>query len=210
MKLIELTPIPIENYHNGLKRVRLVGHGQPLVYENAVISSEPFVDTDLLIPTQRYVLTDIMKRTRQLYELLLREQVDLLELTTAWQLKLLMDDNTLRTFHLTPPLVEVTINSAYKQIWLLADGMHRVALARELKYHINITLVKGASHPYYARPLCSWNEVLRLDKIPEGFKKKDYLEKDYKALFRNFNEVFPGIQLPRNEYKMREERIYAG
>jgi hypothetical protein len=210
MKLIELTSMPIEEYHNGLRRVRLVGHGQPFVYENAVISSEPLVDTDLLIPTQRYVLTSIMQRTRQLYELLLREQVDLLELTTAWQLKLLMDDNTLRIFHLTPPLIEVTLNQSYEQIWLLADGMHRVALARELNYPISITLIKGASHPYYARPLCSWNEVLRLDTIPEGFKKKAYLEKDYKDLFRNYNEVFPGIQLPRNEYKMREERIYAG
>lgn len=197
MELIELEVIPTDEYYRRLKQVRLVGHGQPTVYENAVISSEEFIDTDRLIPTQRYVLTEIRQRTRQLYQLLLREQVDLLELTTALKLKLLTDDNTLRVFHLTPPLIEITVDKTSKQIWLLADGMHRVALARELNFPISITLIKGASHPYYAQPLLSWNEVLLLDTIPEGFKKKNYLETDYKALFRNYNGVFPGIQLPR-------------
>lgn len=196
MELIELETLPIPEYHQRLKQVRLLGHNQACVYENAVISSEE-VETRVLIPTQRYVLKDIMRRTSQLYNTLLLEGVDLMELETALRLRVRGDDNSVRTFHLTPPLVEVTIDSTFKQIYLLADGMHRVALARELNYPVRITLIRGASHPYYAKPLVSWNEVLLLDEIPEGFKKKDYREANYKALFRDYNAVFPGIQLAR-------------
>ena len=79
--------------------------------------------------------------------------------------------------------------------------MHRIHTARKLGLPINVILAQKVpvTFPYYAYPLKNgWNDVAELDYIPNDFVKKTYRDKDnYKALFRNFNAVLPGIQKQR-------------
>jgi hypothetical protein len=76
--------------------------------------------------------------------------------------------------------------------------MHRVYTARKLGKPINIILVQNVPYPYYAFPLSqAWAEVIELQEIPKDFPKKVYRERNYKDLFRNYNEVLSGIQQSR-------------
>jgi hypothetical protein len=56
-------------------------------------------------------------------------------------------------------------------------------------------------YPYYAYGIEEgWSGVVAIDELTDGFKKKDYRNPDnYKALFRDFNAVFPGIQEQRKQ-----------
>lgn len=56
-------------------------------------------------------------------------------------------------------------------------------------------------YPYYAYALeKGWGEVEELDELPDNYLKKAYRDpRNYKALFRNFNELFPGIQKQRKK-----------
>jgi hypothetical protein len=53
--------------------------------------------------------------------------------------------------------------------------------------------------PYYAHPLDGgWDAVEALPELPDGYEKKAYREPgDHRALYRDFNEAFPGVQPPR-------------
>ena len=43
-----------------------------------------------------------------------------------------------------------------------------------------------------------WSNVVAIDTIPKGFVKKTYRDPDnYKALFRDFNAIMPGVQEKR-------------
>jgi hypothetical protein len=64
---------------------------------------------------------------------------------------------------------------------------------------INVVAVDGASHPYYALA-ASWEDVVELEELPDTFQKKAYrVPANYKALFRDFNAVFPGVQAERKK-----------
>jgi len=104
---------------------------------------------------------------------------------------------------LTPPIIEESIEPDGNKIQLINDGMHRIYTARKLGKKINVVLVRNVptKFPYYAYPLKNeWDDVRELPEIPNNFIKKEYRDKkNYKALFRNFNEVFPNIQKQRKK-----------
>jgi len=51
--------------------------------------------------------------------------------------------------------------------------------------------------------------VEELDELPAGYQKKAYRRPDdYKALFRDFNDVFPGVQVERP--RVSPEELRAG
>jgi hypothetical protein len=54
-------------------------------------------------------------------------------------------------------------------------------------------------YPYYAYALGGgWSEVAVVEKLPDGRRRKEYRNpENYRALFRDFNAVFPGVQKDR-------------
>jgi hypothetical protein len=88
-------------------------------------------------------------------------------------------------------------------VLLINDGIHRVFAARELGLPIATVIARGvpAEYPYYALALPrGWDDVTQLDELPDGFQKKEYRRPEgYKALFRDFNALFPGVQKERRK-----------
>ena len=66
---------------------------------------------------------------------------------------------------------------------------------------INVVLARNVppEYPYYAYALSDgWAHVEELEELREGYQKKEYRNpENYKALFRDFNEIFEGVQKQR-------------
>jgi len=199
MYLLDYHAIPFNECQDRLRKTRLLGYNEELVYKDARISLKTYVNPLDIYPTQRYILKPIMRRTVELYKSLLSRGIDIMELTGALWVKIRDNDGVVKEFHLTPPLVETTQNTETgEDIYLLADGMHRVSLAIEQGYPINVILINGVSRPYYAYPLRGWSEVQVFENLPTGFVKKYYRDPDnHKLLFRDYDIGFPNIQPKR-------------
>ncbi len=229
--------IPLQTLLTQLTQTRLMGPGQPLIYQNATLTLQEAVDPNRLIPAQRYVLASDFQMIERLYSTFLQQHaLNIFALTgglwfwpapkdlTTFEKLSNLKPKDLTTFEklsnlkppanprestaekiagaipLTSPIIEESTTPTGDKIWLISDGMHRIYTARKLGIPINIILVQNVppQYPYYAYPLANgWNEVIELTEIPKGFHKKTYREKNYKDLFRNYNEIFPGIQKRR-------------
>ena len=100
-----------------------------------------------------------------------------------------------------PPVIEESTERDGKKVLLINDGIHRVYAARKRGRKLNVVLARNvpAEYPYYAYALPDgWRQVEELAELTEGYQKKEYRNPDnYKALFRDFNEIFEGIQKQR-------------
>jgi hypothetical protein len=202
MNILKHELISLPNLLASLKQTRLKGHGQPLIYANAHLTLEKAVDPNILIPAQRYVLQSDFRTIEHLYQTFLEKSIDIFSLTGGLLFWREEPETGLEEgpIPLTPPIVEVSLGAGGRKVWLISDGMHRVYTARQLGKRINIILVQQVpmKYPYYAYPLENgWADVIELAELPDGFQKKAYRESNYKELFRNYNEVFPGIQKQR-------------
>ena len=197
MYLLDYQTITFPECCTRLQKTRLIGYNQELVYKDARISMKCGVDPRDIYPTQRYTLKPLMLRMAELSKCL--KGIDIMELTSALWMKIRGTDGVTKEFHLTPPLVEMAQNpDTGEDICLLADGMHRVALAIQQGYPINVILIDGVSRPYYAYPLSGWSEVQVFENLPTGFVKKRYRDPDnHKLLFRDYGIGFPNIQPKR-------------
>jgi len=195
MKIVRYDLIPASLLLEKLKKTRLMGHQQALIYEHAQITLQEQVAPGLLIPAQRYVLQAHLQIIENLYAALLSQGLDIFALTGGvwfWY------EGGEAPLPLTPPIIEESYEADGRKIWLISDGMHRVYTARKLGKPINVILVQDVPYPYYAFPLPqAWAEVVELQEIPAAFPKKVYRESNYKDLFRNYNEIFSGIQKSR-------------
>lgn len=76
--------------------------------------------------------------------------------------------------------------------------MHRIFAARELGKEISALVVDNVpdEYPYYALAVEDGGDgVEAWAELPDDFVRKAYrIPSNYKALFRDFNEVFPGAQ----------------
>ena len=100
-----------------------------------------------------------------------------------------------------PPVIEESREPDGRTVLLINDGIHRVYAARKLGRPINVVVARNvpAEYPYYAYALPEgWKQVEELAELSEGYQKKAYRNPDnYKALFRDFNAVFEGVQKQR-------------
>lgn len=210
MNLLRWEVLSTEETLDRFRRTRLRGFDRPYVYEQARLSLVPAVDTDRLAPAQRYVLQADIDSILTLQTLFAREGIDIFALQGAILFWLERDGEEEGPIPLCPPLVEESREAGGHTVWLINDGMHRIAAARSLGRPINVILAEGvpADFPYYAFPLSQgWAEVQLLPDLPEVFEKKAYRDPgNYKALFRDFNEVFPGIQKQRKQTNPAEIR----
>jgi hypothetical protein len=183
---VHVEPISRDALLARLRETRLMGHGGARVYEHASLAVQAF-DPEDLTPAQRYVL---MPNVRRLLELRDALDVDIFGLDGG----VVVDG-----IPLLPPVVERSEEPDGRTVWLINDGIHRVYAAKLTGSPINVVAIDGASHPYYALAT-SWEAVVELEELPEGFQKKAYrVPENYKALFRDFNAVFPGVQAERKQ-----------
>ena len=205
MNITRFTKIPQEELLDSIAKTRLKGYGQPLVYAHSQIELHTDIDPDTLVPAQRYVLQEDFTRIESLYALFLTKGVDLFHLDGGllFWIQATETGEEEGPIPLIPPVVEMSHEPNGKVVPLINDGMHRVYAAKRLGKTINIIHVNPVpeAYPYYAYALENgWADVMELDELPDNFQKKTYRDPDnYKALFRDFNGIFPGIQKQRKQ-----------
>lgn len=187
-----------------LRRTRLRGCDGARPYERARLELAA-MDPEQLAPAQRYVLEDGLARMLELREALLPHGLDLFALDGGAYVE--TADAPGERVPVIPPIVEESQEPDRRTVWIVNDGIHRVYAARRLGLRIAAVVVSGLprEYPYYALALPGgWAEVTELAELPDRFQKKEYRNPDnYKALFREFNEVFPGVQKERKKSNPR-------
>ncbi|MBF0283822.1 MAG: hypothetical protein HQL51_05120 [Magnetococcales bacterium] len=204
MDIARIQTTPEEELLSRLRQTRLKGHGQPLIYQNARLELARQMDPRALFPAQRYVLREDFVRLEALHQLFKGRGVDIFALEGAVWFHLRQEDGAEgEAIPLLPPVVEMSREPDGRTIPLINDGMHRVYAALRLGKRINVVMVHDVpeEYPYYAHALPNgWDDVTELDALPDDFVKKSYRDpQNYKALFRDFNAVFPGVQKQRKQ-----------
>ncbi|MDO8211192.1 hypothetical protein [Conexibacter sp. CPCC 206217] len=199
--MLSVEPFGRDELLAALRRTRLRGFDGAQPYADATLELVPDADPEQLVPAQRYVLTSGVAQILELRAALLPHGLDPLSLDGgAW---VVFADAPEERVPVIPPIVEQSLEDDGRTVLLVNDGMHRVYAARELGLPIAAVVVRGvpAEYPYYARALPDgWAGVQAFAQLPDGFEKKSYRVPDnYKALFRQFNEVFPGVQQERRK-----------
>jgi hypothetical protein len=200
MEVLEVEPFGREELLGAIRETRLRGFDGARVYTDAtleLIESDP---ADLA-PAQRYVLKDGVAKILELRAALLDQGIDVFALDGGVWVR--TGDSPEERIPVIPPVVEESHEPDGRTVWIVNDGIHRVFAARSLGLPINTVRIAGVppEYPYYALALPNgWAEVAELDVLPDGFQKKAYRQPDnYKALFREFNDVFPGVQKERKK-----------
>jgi hypothetical protein len=192
----DVVEIPQEELLSALRGVRLRdSEVQP--YANARLRIAR-VDPEALSPAQNYVLEEGVARVHALRTALAGHGVDPFELHGGLWLGVAgLPDR----IPLLPPVVEQSTEADGRAHLLVSDGLHRVFAARQAAEKINVVLVEGVDEqwPYYAYPVeGGWSGVEVLAELPEVRQKKEYRwPSNYKALFRDYNALFPGVQVQR-------------
>jgi hypothetical protein len=191
-----------------LRETPLRGFDKACLYADATLELAPAIDTDLLTPAQRYVLEPTIRKLLELRDALLGHGLDLFALDGGAYVH--TSEDPVEAIPLVPPIVEETLEPDGRSVLLVNDGLHRVSAARSLGLPISVVVVRGipAEYPYYAYALPrGWAELERLEELPDSYQKKEYrLPDNYKALFREFNTVFPGVQKQRKQSNPRHLR----
>ncbi|HEY0132353.1 MAG TPA: hypothetical protein VGB57_13215 [Allosphingosinicella sp.] len=196
--MLEVETFGREELLDALRETRLRGFDGARVYADATLE---LVESDPaeLTPAQRYVLREGVEKILGLQAALLERGIDVFALEGGLWVR--TADSPEERIPVIPPIVEESREPDGRTVWIVNDGLHRVFAARSLGCSINTVRVAGVppEYPYYALALPGgWAEVAELDELPDGFQKKEYRQPDnYKALFRKFNDVFPGVQKER-------------
>jgi len=169
------------------------------------------IDPSILAPTQRYVLTDELKKIEQVrWDLLKDHNQDILQLNGYIKCYYLNPDaeqpivesmdlkreRAEQVIDVLPPVIEEHFNHKGGIDLLICDGQHRAYLAYTMGTLISVAYVRGVNtlYPYYAYALPNgWDDVEVRDDIPQNYIKKFHVAKDHKKLYRNFNSQFENI-----------------
>jgi len=161
----------------------------------------PLSDTDLLAPAQNYVLRPSVETVLRMRAALSEEDIDFFALDGGAYVR--TSEAPGEVIPVIPPIVEESREPDGRAVFIISDGLHRVFAARSMGLPISVVVVRGApaEYPYYAYALRNgWSEVAELDELPDNYQKKEYRQPDnYKALFREYNVVFPGVQKQRKQ-----------
>ena len=183
-----------------LKRTRLRGFDRAEVYRDATLEVVE-VDPESLTPAQRYVLQEGVQAILDVADAFEPRGIDVFALRGALLFWPEGSDPEGPPIPFLPPVIEESIERDGRKILLINDGIHRVYAARKRGRKLNVVLARNvpAEYPYYAYALPEgWGQVDELAELQEGYQKKEYRNpENYKALFRDFNEVFEGVQKQR-------------
>jgi len=201
MQIIKYNLLPEVDLLKRLQRTRLRGFDRAEVYRDATLE---IIETDpaTLTPAQRYVLQDGVQAILNVADAFEPLGIDIFALRGAllfWPHGSDPDNDPAIPF--LPPVIEESIERDGTKVLLINDGIHRVYAARKRGRKINVVLARNvpAEYPYYAYALPEgWAQVDELQELQEGYQKKEYRNpENYKALFRDFNEIFEGVQKQR-------------
>lgn len=183
-----------------LKKTRLRGFDRAEVYKTATLEIGEQINTDALTPAQRYVLADGVQTILEIADAFAPLGIDVFNLHGAllWWPE---GGEAEAPIPFLPPIIEESIEADGRKVLLINDGIHRVYAARKRGRPLNVVLARNVppEYPYYAYALPDgWAQVEELAELTEGYQKKAYRSPDnYKALFRDFNEIFEGVQKQR-------------
>jgi len=201
VRILSIDPFAAAELLAAVRQTRLRGFDGAQPYLDASLEFVPAVSPDALTPAQNYVLTPGVEKIMELRAALLAEGVDIFALDGG--LYMTTSDDPGERIPVIPPIVEESVEPDGQTVLLVNDGMHRVFAARLLGLPISVVIARGvpAEYPYYAFALAGgWSRVTQLDELPDGHQKKEYRQPaNYKALFRDFNAVFPGVQKERKQ-----------
>jgi len=201
MRVTSVAPFGSEELLSRVRQTPLRGFGKARPYADASIELAHASDPALLAPAQRYVLRPTIAKILELRAALLEYGVDLFDLHGGAHIR--TSDDHDESIPVIPPIVEESREPDGRSVLLINDGLHRVAAARTAGLAITVVRVRGVprERPYYAYALAGgWSEVTELDELPDSYQKKEYrLPAGYKALFREFNAVLPGVQKERKK-----------
>lgn len=199
MQILSAEPFTAQHLLSALKETRLVGYGGVQVYLDSALSLSRSVDPDLLAPAQRYVLTPNVEKILELREAMGRIGIDIFDLEGGFYVG--TSEHPDEQVPVLPPIVEESLEPGGRTVLLISDGMHRVFTARSLSKPVTVVVVRNvpAEYPYYAYALKDgWSDVRKFTDLPDAFQKKEYRQPEgYRALFRDYNGVFPGVQKVR-------------
>jgi hypothetical protein len=202
----ELRVLSVERFERAellarLRRTRLRGFDGAQPYAAATLELAPATDTAGLAPAQRYVLKAGVARILELREALLAHGLDVFALDGGVLVR--TSEAPGQAVPVIPPIVEESHEPDGRVVLVINDGIHRIFAARSLGLPISVVVARGVppEYPYYACATArGWSDVVELDELPDGFQKKTYrVPESYKALFRELNEVFPGVQQERKK-----------
>lgn len=177
-----------------MRQVKLLGSEfQP--YLDAKISLER-IRPEYLSPAQNYLWQKEYRKVQELQHLLVTQyQTSLFYLNGFVRFEARANaDHTWKEINLYPIVVEDSIEQDGSFHLIINDGMHRAALARNLRIIPQVLLVRGAACNYYAAPRPDgWLGVeMRANNPGKNYLKKTHRVHDYKRLFRDFEGVFQG------------------
>ena len=168
----------------------------------------------MIKPTQKYVLNDTIDEQRRVLSSIVNSGDIYLPATQNWATRDIFDvgdivfpklsddkivsaitfDRGGQSWIYMPPIIEVESDGTA----IVADGMHRMRTLLKRNHIFTVLVVRGASHPYYADPEESWDDVKAVDKQPEQAARKVYRRPDDpKFLFRDYNAVFDQTLQPK-------------
>jgi hypothetical protein len=181
-------------------RTPLRGYNRVQPYAHASLELAA-IDPAELTPAQNYVLKPNVRKILELQAALSEHDHDVFALEGGLHIR--TSDNPQETVPLIPPVVEQSREPDGRTVLLVNDGMHRIFAARALGRIISVILIQNVppEFPYYAYALREgWLAVDELEVLPEVHQKKEYRQpENYKALFRDFNTIFPGVQKQRKQ-----------
>jgi hypothetical protein len=184
-----------------IARTPLRGFDRARPYQNASLHLVPATASDALVPAQNYVLKPGVRKILQLRAAMLAAGLDLFALDGGAYVR--TSDDPDEVIPVIPPVVEESREPDGRTVLIINDGIHRVFAARSVGLPISTVTIRGvpAQYPYYAFALRGgWSEVVELDELPDSYQKKEYRNPgNYKALFRDFNDIFPGVQKQRKQ-----------
>lgn len=186
-----------------LKKVTMLKDREAFPYKDADIALRA-VTFQEVVPAQRYVLENELKKVQNLKWELKKFNIDLFALNGYVTIHTNQSDEPIDVL---PPIIESAPEANGEVAAIINDGMHRMYVARLEWRNPEVAFIQGVpkEYPYYAYPVPNgnWNEVTILagSEIPAGFIKKWHRISDNKLLYRDFNSAFINVGGPRGQSK---------
>ncbi len=198
MKILTHTIHPEIELFQKLRQVSMRTDPERRIYASSGMETRE-VTPDLIAVAQRYLLREQLEKIEELYRAF-REQfgIDLFALTGY--VTFTTDEDPELVIDFLPVVVEEDRNDG--NAMLICDGAHRMWVAKKLHKRPTVVFIRDvpADLPYYAHANDhGWNDVTVVDEPPEAGSddRRNYRQKDYKPLFRNFNSAFNNVTSKR-------------
>jgi hypothetical protein len=204
MKIVSITHHPQLDLIKRLHQVTLFRKNptDPVIYifKNALISLDELPLSDIH-PVQFYRLQESLERNKYIQAELSQKGIDIYKLDGFYTFQLESEDTT---YTLLPPLVEYQKQPDGKELAIIADGFHRIALANlQERKTIQVVTIKNIpeefSYPAWPNPK-GWEDVT-LEGVPADPSHKRLWrfpkELAYKH-YHDFGSVFTNVSKPRS------------